>query len=307
MPKFSVIIPTFNRKECLKAALESVTRQTHTSFEVIISDDGSTDGTELIIDYFQGRFPLVYLRQENWGGPARPRNLAIAAATGEWLAFLDSDDLWRPDKLEVVDNNLAGCDVIYHAMDVLDANGNFRYRIDAPQIDLKDPFRDLILQGNRLATSATCVRRSAFQAVGAFREDKSVYVGEDFDLWLRLAKSGYKFRGINTSLGDYTIGNNNISQLSPRYTQSIRKVILDNCSSLSKAEISMALQFTDYVFGMTEYRNGNYRASLRYFIRCMINTPTTTSLKALVRILIPKRIIEKFQSTGYFFKDMGLK
>jgi glycosyltransferase involved in cell wall biosynthesis len=93
MPLFSVIIPTFNRAALLERALDSVWRQTFRDFEVIVVDDGSTDSTDLVLERFADR--LVAVRQEN-AGPSAARNRGAALATGEYLAFLDSDDLWFP-------------------------------------------------------------------------------------------------------------------------------------------------------------------------------------------------------------------
>lgn len=293
MTTFSVIIPTYNRKEPLRKTLASVAAQTYRSFEVIISDDGSTDGTQDVVESFRECFPLTYIWNPNWGAPARPRNLAIAKATGEWLAFLDSDDLWTPDKLETILHRLQDCDVVYHAVMAIDSNGTARFRIDAPQIDRSNPFRDLMLRGNRLVTSATCVQRSVVQAVGGFREDKSIYVGEDFDLWLRLAKNGYRFQNLDEVLGSYISGDDNISKLTPKYADAVRQVIRDNGKSLSSLELRISLQYTNYVFGMTEYRNNNSGAALNHFLRCIFDVPTITSLKAIIRILAPKSLIEK--------------
>ncbi|MBN1492650.1 MAG: glycosyltransferase family 2 protein, partial [Candidatus Omnitrophica bacterium] len=93
----SVIIPTFNRKDLLKRALDSVCGQTFTPYEVIVVDDGSSDGTLAL----QADYPdVVFVSQENRGVSAA-RNNGVAKAHGEWICFLDSDDLWKPRKLEI--------------------------------------------------------------------------------------------------------------------------------------------------------------------------------------------------------------
>jgi glycosyltransferase involved in cell wall biosynthesis len=96
--RVSVIVPTFNRASLLPAALESVLGQSHPDVEVIVIDDGSTDDTETVIQPFLDR--ILYLQTEN-GGPAHARNIGMRAATGRYLAFLDSDDLYLPGKLEL--------------------------------------------------------------------------------------------------------------------------------------------------------------------------------------------------------------
>src|SRR5438552_14845568 len=99
MPSTSVIIPTFNRRDMLVKALDSVAAQTYRDFEIIVVDDGSTDGTDQL--FARGRFEnLTYLRQSN-RGPSAARNAAASMATSEYLAFLDDDDEFLPTKLEL--------------------------------------------------------------------------------------------------------------------------------------------------------------------------------------------------------------
>ncbi|NIT60625.1 MAG: glycosyltransferase, partial [Aliifodinibius sp.] len=97
MLNISIIIPTFNRKNLLERALTSVTTQTRPTEEIIVVDDGSEDETESLV---RKQFPDVrYFRQQN-RGVSSARNLGIRQATGNWIAFLDSDDEWLPQKLE---------------------------------------------------------------------------------------------------------------------------------------------------------------------------------------------------------------
>ncbi len=105
MPQISVIIPTYNRAAQVAAAVRSVLEQTWTGSEVIVVDDGSTDATEAALAPFLGR--IRYIRTEN-GGASAARNRGILEATGEWVAFLDSDDTWHPDKLKRQMDCLAG-------------------------------------------------------------------------------------------------------------------------------------------------------------------------------------------------------
>ena len=105
-PFFSVIIPTFNRAVKLRACLKSVLSQTFTDFEIVIIDDGSTDNTKNIIltEYEDAR--IRYFWQKGSGSPAHPRNQGIRKARGAWVAFLDSDDVWYPEKLDNVYNQI---------------------------------------------------------------------------------------------------------------------------------------------------------------------------------------------------------
>src|SRR2546426_5040394 len=99
-PRVSVIIPCFNRSAQLREAVESVLAQTYQDFEILIIDDGSTDDTRVSLENrFRGN-PRIRYFYKNHGGPGPARNLGLGHAVGEYIAFLDSDDLWLPEKLE---------------------------------------------------------------------------------------------------------------------------------------------------------------------------------------------------------------
>src|SRR5262249_39882767 len=122
-PFFSIIIPTYNRDKKLLRALQSLNRQSFLNFEVLVCDDGSTDKTRELVDQFkkEKRFrDLHYFFEQNWGGPARPRNIGLRHSSAEWICFLDSDDLWYPDKLERVIPYCDKYDLIYHDFDLTD-------------------------------------------------------------------------------------------------------------------------------------------------------------------------------------------
>jgi glycosyltransferase involved in cell wall biosynthesis len=111
LQNISVIIPTYNRAALLESAIDSVLAQTYPVHEIIVVDDGSTDNTFELACEMQGkvklkRIPLLLVRQQQ-GGAARARNAGIAASTGDWIAFLDSDDIWLPEKLAFQVNALA--------------------------------------------------------------------------------------------------------------------------------------------------------------------------------------------------------
>ena len=98
VPLVSIIIPTYNRSEIVPETLDSVAAQTMQNFEVIVCDDGSTDDMESIVKNYDKRFRI--LRLQHKGLPAIARNAGIISARGQFLAFLDSDDVWMPEKLE---------------------------------------------------------------------------------------------------------------------------------------------------------------------------------------------------------------
>lgn len=190
-PFISVIVPTYNSSAFVLRTLSSVLSQTYRHFEILISDDGSSDGTIEVVTAFLDEFTGIRwkLLHNSHGGPGAARNAAILAATGEWVAFLDSDDVWLPDKLDCVaayvrthpEAGLIGHNVIW-----LHENGSARvvpyHRFLKPE---KDAFLALFHR-NILATSAVSAKRSLLLEAGLF--DPSLLNNQDYDLWLRMSK-----------------------------------------------------------------------------------------------------------------------
>jgi len=178
----SVVIPTYNRRDLLKRALLSVFAQSLLPAEVIVIDDGSTDGTDLMI---ARDFPLVrYYHQEN-AGVSSARNVGIDLAKGDWLAFLDADDEWLPDKLRQQSIVLAANpdSKICHTEEMWIRNG---IRVNPAKKYTKTCgwiFTDCLLLC-AISPSTVMIHRCVFDAIGVF--DTDFPVCEDYDLWLRI-------------------------------------------------------------------------------------------------------------------------
>ena len=189
MPKVSIIIPTYNRADLLLQALESVFAQTYQNYEVIVSDDGSTDNTEEVIQQFREK--INYLKNAHSGLPSVARNAALNQANGKYIAFLDSDDLWLPDKLkiqvDVLENNPRIGLVCSNAFltNVDGKQGEQLYQIPGNGRS-GSVFLDL-LQDNFVITSSVMLRRDTLEKAGNFSEAKELQVGEDYALWLKIA------------------------------------------------------------------------------------------------------------------------
>lgn len=178
----SVVIPSYNRRDLLKRALLSVFAQSLLPAEVIVIDDGSTDDTDLMI---AKDFPSVrYYRQEN-AGVSSARNLGIDLAKGNWLAFLDADDEWLPDKLSQQTKALAVNpeSMVCHTEEMWIRNG---IRVNLAKKYTKTGgwiFNDCLLLC-AISPSTVMIHRSVFAAIGVF--DTDFPVCEDYDLWLRI-------------------------------------------------------------------------------------------------------------------------
>lgn len=180
-PTVSVIIPAYNAAATIGRAVESVLAQTCPAREIFVVDDGSADDTAAIAARYPP--PVRVLRQSN-GGPGAARNLGARHAQAEWLGLLDADDYWLPHKLEAELPYTADPKVaVVHS----DATSGRNY------VPPAHAGFDALWKHNFVWTSATLIRRSAFEAAGGFDEDRALICVEDYNLWLRLGHAGWDF------------------------------------------------------------------------------------------------------------------
>ena len=179
----SVIIPTFNRKETLKRAIQSVVMQSYTPYEIIVIDDGSDDGTK---EWLKDNFPNVkYIYQMN-SGVSSARNKGIKFARGDWIALLDSDDEWLPSKLKDQANEieLNPAAKFLHTNEIWIRNG-----VRVNQMKKHKKYGGYIfekcLDMCRISPSSVLIKKDIFEKIGMF--DETLKVCEDYDLWLRFA------------------------------------------------------------------------------------------------------------------------
>lgn len=181
-----MIIPTWNRSETVERAILSALNQTYPVFEVLVCDDGSTDNTAEIVRAI-GDPRVKWIEGDHAGRPAVPRNRGIKASTGDLIAFLDSDDSWFPEKLEVQVRALlerdfdAVCCNAYRDI----GQENLGRLISWETSDIT--FSDLLFD-NRVVCSSVVVRRELLNKTGLFPESGGLRVGEDYSLWLRLTQ-----------------------------------------------------------------------------------------------------------------------
>jgi glycosyltransferase involved in cell wall biosynthesis len=210
----SVVIPTFNRAAVVCEALASVLQQTHGDLQVLVVDDGSTDDTAARVRPFLKDARVRYLRADH-RGPGAARNVGIAASCGDLVSFLDSDDLWRPGKLErdiafldryaevhAVFSDLEKYDGgVYTPSFVRECSTFFRMISDLPlggSIAFSGPeMHRCLLQEIPVKTSTFTCRRPCIEMLGGFRED--LVSAEDWELFLRLSKQ-YRLGYVNEVL-----------------------------------------------------------------------------------------------------------
>lgn len=211
----SIIVATYNRAALLRRTLTSVLAQTVPPLEVLVADDGSTDDTALLLREFAGR--VVHLALPHRGQPAAPRNAALRQARGEWIALVDHDDLWEPDKLE---RQLAlvapGVGLVCSNASLIDADdrplGRHQHLVH-PLAKEPDPVKALI-GGNFVVCSSVLARRALLREVGGFCEDPVLLGVDDYDLWMRCALRT-ELRYDHAPLVRYRWGHGNLSLRQP--------------------------------------------------------------------------------------------
>ena len=192
LPPVSVVVPCYNAERYVGVTLAAIQAQLPAGSEIIVVDDGSTDGSAALV---RSRFPQARLLERPNGGVAAARNAGIAAASCDWIAFCDADDIWLPGKLEAQFAAMAavpGCRMSYTAWHVWVSSEPepMASEVDA-LADLQRPgasgwlYPELLLDCV-VWTSTVLARRSVFEDVGVF--DTGLRIGEDYDLWLRASR-----------------------------------------------------------------------------------------------------------------------
>jgi len=188
MPTVSVVIPTYNRAGYILDAIESVLAQTYADYEIIVVDDGSTDNTRQLLQPLIDAETIRYAFQDSRGAPSA-RNLGIRLAQGEYVAFLDSDDLFLPEKLEkqvaFLDSYPAAALVHAGYEKVSDSGKSLGYR-DTSKISGRVYPQILLNWSVLIATPCVLVRKNVLDEVGDF--DEGLRWAEDLDLWRRIAQ-----------------------------------------------------------------------------------------------------------------------
>jgi glycosyltransferase involved in cell wall biosynthesis len=182
----SVVIATYNMGQYLPRAVQSVLRQSYPNIEVLIVDDGSTDDTPAVVRQWDGEPRVRAWRQPN-GGQARARNQGVAGSRGQFVAFLDADDEWMPDKLErqmPLFTGRPGLGVVYSDFERMDADGRPLPKGGPVQM-YRGSVSGPLLIDNFVSFQTAVVRRECLERHGAF--DESVRMGDDYELWLRLS------------------------------------------------------------------------------------------------------------------------
>jgi glycosyltransferase involved in cell wall biosynthesis len=268
-PSVTVIIPTYNRREMLYAALGSVMAQTFRDFEVLVVDDGSEEDLRPAIGAFEG--PVRHLRVEH-GGAARARNAGIEAARTDLIAFLDSDDLWLPEHLArtvpiLQEHKEVG--LVYHDMVTLDAAGE----VVPPRRSRPHPsglVTELLFAYDFIPTPSVVCRRELLLRAGSF--DPAMVPSEDYDLWLKMSLL-CRFAWIDQPLMQRRQHDGNISKQHRARNEVVRAVLKERFWRDSAASETIRPSSAHKVLAKAFYRAGRlllkagWNTSARRFLR----------------------------------------
>lgn len=277
-PTVSVVMTCYNYGKYVGQSIESVLMQTYKDFELIIINDGSTDNSDSIIKCYTKDRRIHYIMQDN-AGQARAKNAGIKLSCGKYIAFLDADDLWEKEKIEMqlplFMRNETG--VVYSNAIWIDdesreigrgwGSGYFRPR--------SQKVSNYLLYDNFIYFSSAIVRKECFDKVGIF--DESLTMGIDWDLWLRMSVH-YEFDYVDKHLIKYRWGHigqmskNKIDRLRCSFTI-LQRFLESNSHRFKKSEINGALAYA-YCNRGNFYKAANRKLSNEYFILAIKQLPT---------------------------------
>ena len=211
-PTVSVIIPTYNRAHLIERAIKSVLNQTYQDFELIIIDDGSTDNTnEVLKKYIESDNRIQYIRHKINKGGSAARNTGIKNSVGKYIAFLDSDDEWLPEKLmeqlNVFKDESYEIGAVYSGFQYIDIKGNHKGRQHIPKSE-GYIYDDLLTKNCVGSASTILIKKECLDQVELF--DETLPSCQDWDMWIKIAKY-YKFAFVKAPLVKYYIHYNQIS------------------------------------------------------------------------------------------------
>ncbi len=290
MTKISVIIPAYNAEKTIQETIESVLEQTLSDFEIIIIDDGSQDATVDIISTFSD-FRIKAFSYAN-AGACVSRNRGFTHSVGEFIAFLDADDLWKPDKLksqlQALENN-PKADVAYSWSDCIDEESKFLRRGGYSRAS-GDVYPQLLLLNFLENGSNPLIRRQAITDIGGF--DESLPAGQDWDFYLRLAINR-KFVLVprkqilyRASTGSISSNLDNLEAGSVQVINQAFKQAPESLQKLKRGSLGNLYKYLAFKI-LSEKPDSNKGVKSLYFIYKIIkNEPSLLKEKILIKLLL---------------------
>lgn len=286
MIKFSVIIPTYNNVQELISCCKSLLNQTFQDFEVIVVNDGSDEDYSDFKSIKKEIKNLKYVEIENSGGPAKPRNIGISKSVGEYICFLDSDDMWCPKYLESILRHCESYDFLCTGAYI--KRGSVITKI-IPRLKQKFP-ESILLKGNPIFTSSVTIRKEVIiQNKLSFNENKDLSSVEDLELWFRLfLTQKIRFKLLREPLIYYKVDSESLSHKDCKgYIDKHKKLfkIFEDSIKIGKHEYHNYLK---YILAVILLKNNKIMQGINlvFEMKLLSRNGIILILKYLVRITI---------------------
>lgn len=315
-PLVSVVIPCYNAARFLPETIESILAQDYPNTEVLLIDDGSTDATsDAVRPYLCTR--VQYLRQDNSGGPSRPRNTGIARSTGKYIFFLDSDDIMLPGKLNQSVKLLertSNVGLLFTNFQRMDDRGNIA---DATFLDSYDAFKSVLrhsigdngyaisrelayaalIRENFIGTSSVAMPKMVFSEVGMF--DENLTNSEDLDLWFRIAKR-YDILYLDRVCHYYRVCDTSIERRgalknAPNRIEVLRRQLTQGLSPDLRREVARWIARNYSSMGYTYQRMGDMRLARRNYIEGLKEHFSWPLVRGVLVTLLGRRLYENLR------------
>jgi len=268
----SIIVPTYNRGYMVGRAIQSILNQTYEDFEILIVDDTSTDNTSEIVQSISSK-KIAYIRHERNKGPAATRNTGIMAAKGEYIAFLDSDDEWLPEKLEkqmkAFRNASPQVGIVYTGL--IQVEGNNKTYIPPPYTANREGniHYSLFVDPLIVYPSTAVIRRECLSKVGMF--DECFHISEDRELWIRISKY-YDIKLIDEPLVIHNFMPDHLTATKPAScTRGLEMILEKHFEDIRKDRRTLARFYVN--LGASLCSEGKLSEGRGYFFKAAIANP----------------------------------
>lgn len=285
-PLFTVIISTYNRRDLLPRAIQSVLNQTFPHFELLVIDNGSTDDTRFVVQRTKDSRIQYIINPNPTSSCDAPRNLGIKMAKGSLISFLDDDDIWYPERLEKVKmafDRYTNVSAVCHY-----ENRRVDGRLDG--VLKHGPWTDniyevLLYERNCLSPCAITIKTDLLQELKGFDLRKEFDAAADYDLWLRMTARRAKIHFIEEPLGEFSVTGYNWSIVDPAFESKVAFLVKEHIIKyekkpffqISKRGMWRLFQLY-YIAGRSFFSNGNYMSAFKYYCQAILLTIVKPSL-----------------------------
>lgn len=290
----SVIVPVYNRAALVSKTLDSILAQTWQGLEIIAVNDGSSDNSLAVLQRYAAKYPgVVRVIDQPNSGQVKARNAGIRQARGSFIAFLDSDDTWAPEKLALqLPLFRSGIGLVYCGINEVSTEHRLIKTVPC-ETGMRGGIYPQLLIRNRMTGGSVVVTRQALERVGLF--DETLQAAENWDLWIRIAKE-FQVDYINRPLVNYLRHPGNLSSNPERMSQSVRSILKKHLTPARRNKEAFSVYHEahalfHYNLGVSRFSAERYLQAMRAFLLCWSHRPFyRDSVQRMLRSLLGSRL-----------------